>query len=85
MEPLVDQIENEIEFDDYKSYINQHLAQCIGNFASCCTNDDGLIRKFNYQILLKTKHNSIQVLNIYNCDRKLKLKQFNLKTFYLIL
>ena len=61
MEPLVDQIENEIEFDDYNLYINEHLAQCIGNFASCCTNDDSLIRKFNYQILLKTKHNSVQV------------------------
>lgn len=69
MEPLVDQIENEADFEtdedgqasEYRSFIAQHLAPCIANFASCCLNDDSLVRKFNYQILLKTKHSSVQV------------------------
>lgn len=77
MEPLVDQIENEAYFheasseetnnpaagqpNEYRKFVSQHLAPCIGNFASCCRTDDALVRKFNYQILLKTKHSSVQV------------------------
>lgn len=73
MEPLVDQIENEVDFstaaaddtaqmsNEYRKFVSEHLAPCIGNFASCCLNDDSLVRKFNYQILLKTKHSSVQV------------------------
>lgn len=61
MEPLVDQIENEIEYDSYNDYISKHLGPCIANLASCCVNEDALLRKFNYQILLKTKHSSVQV------------------------
>ncbi|RNA28958.1 HEAT repeat-containing 1 [Brachionus plicatilis] len=61
MEPLVDQIENEIEFDEYQGYILKHLGPCIANLAYCVVNDEGLLRKFNYQLLLKTKHNSVQV------------------------
>lgn len=61
MQPLVDQIENEIEFDNYKTFIDNHLSDCIKNFAGLCANDDTLCRKLNYQILLKTKHNSVQV------------------------
>lgn len=71
MEPLVDQIENEEPCDNdedsaaassaYRTFVSQHLAPCIGNFASCCLNDDALVRKFNYQVLLKTKSSSPQV------------------------
>ena len=61
MEPLVDQIENEIDSDEYNVYIGKHLAPCIANLAYCVVNDEGLLRKFNYQLLLKTKHNSVQV------------------------
>ncbi|CAF0714899.1 unnamed protein product [Brachionus calyciflorus] len=61
MEPLIDQIENEIEFDDYMVFIKKHLGPCIANLASCTVNEDALLRKFNYQLLLKTKHNSVQV------------------------
>ena len=54
-------IENEIDYDDYAGYVKQHLGPCIANLASCCVNDDTLCRKFNYQILLKTKSNSAKV------------------------
>lgn len=61
IQPLVDQIDNEFEYDDYEAYINTHLAPCIANLASCCVQDDALCRKFNYQILLKTKSSSVKV------------------------
>lgn len=61
MQPLVDQIENEIEYDSYKRFIDECLSNCIRNFAALCSHDDILCRKLNYQILLKTKSNSVQV------------------------
>jgi len=61
MQPLIDQIENEIEFDSYKKFIDECLTNCIRNFAGLCSHDDVLCRKLNYQILLKTKSNSVQV------------------------
>ena len=54
-------IDNEFEYDDYDAYINTHLAPCIANLATCCVKDDALCRKFNYQILLKTKSSSVKV------------------------
>ena len=60
-EPLIDQIENEIDYDNYRAYVSEHLAPCIANLATCCLHDDVLCRKINYQILLKTKHSSVQV------------------------
>ena len=61
LDPLVDQIENEIDYDNYRQFVSQHLGPCIANLAACCVHDDTLCRKFNYQILLKTKHSSVQV------------------------
>jgi hypothetical protein len=61
LDPLVDQIENEIEYENYRKFVNEHLGPCIANLAACCVHDDTLCRKFNYQILLKTKHSSVQV------------------------
>lgn len=68
-EAIIDATANEEDSTDittssnnsYRTYVIQHLALCIGNFASCCINDDTLVRKLNYQILLKTKHDSVQV------------------------
>jgi TorA maturation chaperone TorD len=61
MQPIVDQIENEKNHDDYTKFISEHLSNCVGNLASCCVQDETLCRKFNYQILLKTKQSSVQV------------------------
>lgn len=58
---ILKQIENEIEYEDYCVFISRHLAPCIANLASSCVHDDSLCRKFNYQILLKTKHSSVKV------------------------
>ena len=75
MEPLVDQIENEFDNGDYKKYVKEHLGPCIANLASCCTQEDTLCRKFNYQILLKTKHSSVQVsFSSVNLRQKVKIK-----------
>ena len=60
-ELLIHQIENEIDYDNYRAYVSEHLAPCIANLATCCLHDDVLCRKINYQILLKTKHSSVQV------------------------
>ncbi len=74
IQPLVDQIDNELEYDDYPEFIRTHLAPCIANLATCCVQDDALSRKFNYQILLKTKSSSVQVrlatLNVLNLFSK---------------
>ena len=70
-------IENEIEYDDYTTYIQKHLGPCIANLASCCVHDDTLCRKFNYQILLKTKSNSSKVkILILNNQSYLQLSWF---------
>jgi U3 small nucleolar RNA-associated protein 10 len=62
MEPIVDQIENEIDdAEKYSNFIRNHLAPCIANLGACCASDETICRKLNYQILLKTKHNSVQV------------------------
>ncbi len=61
MEPLIDQIENETACEDYGKFISKHLAPCVANMGACCLNDDASCRKLNYHILLKTKHNSVQV------------------------
>lgn len=67
-------IDNEIEYDDYNAFIKDHLAPCIANLASVCVQDDVLCRKFNYQILMKTKSSSVQVrlatLNVLNLFSK---------------
>ena len=55
---------NEIEFEDYKSFINKHLAPCIANLGVLSAQDDYLCRKFNYPILLKTKGESSQVRSV---------------------
>ena len=55
---------NEIEFDDYKSFINKHLALCIANLGVLSAQDESLCRKFNYQILLKTKSELSQVRSV---------------------
>jgi hypothetical protein len=59
---MLSKIENEIQFDNYKAYIDEHLIPCISNFALLCTYDVTLCKKLNYQILLKTKHSSAQVI-----------------------
>lgn len=55
------QLDNEINEDSYGAYVAKHLAPCIANLASSCVQDDALCRKFNYQILLKTKSSSVHV------------------------
>jgi hypothetical protein len=67
-------LDNEIEYESYNTYIKKHLAPCIANLASSCVQDDSLSRKFNYQILLKTKSGSVHVriaaLNVLNLFSK---------------
>ena len=61
MEPLIDQLENEIEYDSYPKYVDEHLGLCIAHLGACVASDETSCRKLNYQILLKTKHSSAQV------------------------
>ena len=46
---------------DYAKFVKERLGPCVSNLAAVCAKDDSLCRKFNYQILLKTKHNSAKV------------------------
>lgn len=61
MQPLVDQIENNLgDGEVYKKRIEEHLATCIAHFAISVT-DSSLWKQLNYQILLKSRHSSAQV------------------------
>ncbi|KAK3090239.1 hypothetical protein FSP39_010297 [Pinctada imbricata] len=60
MQPLVDQIENLDKPKFYQSRVVDHLVPCIIQFA-VAAQDDSLWKAMNYQILLKTRHNSPKI------------------------
>ncbi|XP_068866429.1 HEAT repeat-containing protein 1 [Aphelocoma coerulescens] len=61
MQPLVDQLENVLGGDEkFQERVTAHLIPCIAQF-SVATADDSLWKPLNYQILLKTRHNSPKV------------------------
>ncbi|NXP21354.1 HEAT1 protein, partial [Scytalopus superciliaris] len=61
MQPLVDQLENVLGGDEkFQERVTAHLIPCIAQF-SVAMADDSLWKPLNYQILLKTRHNSPKV------------------------
>ncbi|XP_023686780.2 HEAT repeat-containing protein 1 [Paramormyrops kingsleyae] len=61
MTPLVDQLENMLGGEEsYQRRVTQHLVPCIAQF-SVAVGDDAQWKTLNYQILLKTRHNSAKV------------------------
>ncbi|NXB80217.1 HEAT1 protein, partial [Donacobius atricapilla] len=61
MQPLVDQLENVLGGDEkFQERVTAHLIPCIAQF-SVAMADDSLWKPLNYQILLKTRHNSSKV------------------------
>ncbi|NXD21175.1 HEAT1 protein, partial [Spelaeornis formosus] len=61
MQPLVDQLENVLGGDEkFQERVTAHLIPCIAQF-SVAVADDSLWKPLNYQILLKTRHNSPKV------------------------
>ncbi|KFM77674.1 HEAT repeat-containing protein 1, partial [Stegodyphus mimosarum] len=59
MQPLVDQLEN-IHDEVYQEIVESHLSSCIAHFMAAVS-DHALWKKLNYQILLKTRHDSPKV------------------------
>ncbi|KAF8768384.1 HEAT repeat-containing protein 1 [Argiope bruennichi] len=59
MQPLVDQLENLTSADEksYQKRISNYLSSCIARFMATVS-DNTLWKKLNYQILLKTRHDS---------------------------
>ncbi|KAG8191512.1 hypothetical protein JTE90_019576 [Oedothorax gibbosus] len=58
LQPLVDQLENiSDDKDAYQKRIGEHLGNCLAHFMASVS-DNGLWKKLNYQILLKTRHDS---------------------------
>uniref|UniRef100_T1IYP7 HEAT repeat-containing protein 1 n=1 Tax=Strigamia maritima TaxID=126957 RepID=T1IYP7_STRMM len=55
--PLVDQIGNQMVDVEYEDRITKLLAPCLGQLAEA-TADEANWKTLNYQILLKTRHNS---------------------------
>nr|XP_046212601.1 HEAT repeat-containing protein 1 isoform X1 [Oncorhynchus gorbuscha]XP_046212602.1 HEAT repeat-containing protein 1 isoform X1 [Oncorhynchus gorbuscha] len=61
MTPLVDQLENTLGGEEvYQTRVTKHLVPCVGQFC-VAVGDDTLWKTLNYQILLKTRHNSSKV------------------------
>ncbi|KAJ7416515.1 HEAT repeat-containing protein 1 [Pitangus sulphuratus] len=61
MQPLVDQLENVLGGDEkFQERVTEHLIPCVAQF-SVAMADDSLWKPLNYQILLKTRHNSPKV------------------------
>ncbi|KAG7492749.1 hypothetical protein MATL_G00017170 [Megalops atlanticus] len=61
MAPLVDQLENTLGGDEvYRTRITKHLVPSVGHF-SVAMGDDSQWKPLNYQVLLKTRHNSPKV------------------------
>ncbi|NXG04878.1 HEAT1 protein, partial [Sakesphorus luctuosus] len=61
MQPLVDQLENVLGGDEkFQERVTAHLIPCVAQF-SVAMADDSLWKPLNYQILLKTRHNSPKV------------------------
>ncbi|KAK5645643.1 hypothetical protein RI129_004107 [Pyrocoelia pectoralis] len=61
MQPIVDQLENTLDgLDDLEIRANKILIPCIVQFA-VATADDSLWKQMNYQILLKTRHNTPKI------------------------
>eukprot|EP00795_Rhopilema_esculentum_P004548 gene4548-20800_t len=61
MMPLVDQIDNEIgEEPVYNDRVINHLIPCLASFA-VAVNEESCWKTLNYQVLLKTRHQSTQV------------------------
>uniref|UniRef100_T1J0A3 HEAT repeat-containing protein 1 n=1 Tax=Strigamia maritima TaxID=126957 RepID=T1J0A3_STRMM len=58
--PLVDQIGNQMVEVEYEDRITKLLAPCLGQLAEA-TADEANWKTLNYQILLKTRHNSPKV------------------------
>lgn len=66
LQPLVDQIENEIVI--HSVTIRALLTRCLAQLATA-TNDDTLWKQLNYQILMKTRNNSpeIRIFALASC------------------
>lgn len=66
LQPLVDQIENEIVLNS--ASIKSLLSKCLAQLA-LVTNDDTLWKQLNYQILMKTRNNSseIRIFALQSC------------------
>ncbi|XP_054724260.1 HEAT repeat-containing protein 1-like [Uloborus diversus] len=60
MQPIVDQLENLSADDLYQKRIENHLASCVAHLMTAVS-DNNLWKKLNYQILLKTRHDSPKV------------------------
>uniref|UniRef100_A0A1Y1MKS6 HEAT repeat-containing protein 1 n=1 Tax=Photinus pyralis TaxID=7054 RepID=A0A1Y1MKS6_PHOPY len=61
MQPIVDQLENALDgLDNLETRANKILIPCIAQFA-VATADDSLWKQMNYQILLKTRHNTSKI------------------------
>lgn len=61
MQPLVDQLDNDIGgMDTLKIRAENLIIPCIAQF-SVATADDSLWKPLNYQILLKTRHNDFNI------------------------
>ncbi|BFY99516.1 hypothetical protein BsWGS_02556 [Bradybaena similaris] len=61
MQPLVDQLENQLGKDTVnEERISKHVVPCLASLAAAA-HDDSLWKDMNYQILLKTRHESPKV------------------------
>ncbi|XP_047117771.1 HEAT repeat-containing protein 1 [Schistocerca piceifrons] len=61
MQPVVDQMENTLGgVENLQSRVKNLLTPCIAQFA-VATADDTLWKQLNYQVLLKTRHNTPQI------------------------
>lgn len=60
MHPLVNQIENLHDESMYQELIENHLKSCIAHFMSSVS-DGALWKSANYQILLRTRHDSAKM------------------------
>ena len=67
-ELLIHQIENEIDYDNYRAYVSEHLTPCISNLTTGCLHDDVL-----YQVQLKTfvRSGELEFSSAYNKNIKL--------------
>lgn len=70
MQPLVDQLENEmiLRRTDVKNTITLCLAQLAGSVS-----DDSLWKQLNYQVLMKTRSNNSEIRFVFNFYFKIKL------------